>query len=127
MVSLIVHAMLASTNAQLWWVPTMSDSLKFTFKIIRFSFIFIDDPAYVTAAGQNTFTVGSTNRDDSFAVQCESKNRAGTLYTTSVLNVYGKFWHTHLVFSMSLAHYFIYCNHTISASTKSNSWLGRKK
>ena len=89
MVSLIVHAMLASTNAQLWWVPTMSDSLKFTFKIIRFSFIFIDDPPYVTAAGQNTFTVGSTNREDSFAVQCESKNKAGTLYTTSVLNVYG--------------------------------------
>ena len=71
----------------------MSDSLKFTFKIIRFSFIFIDDPPYVTAAGQNTFTVGSTNREDSFAVQCESKNEAGTLYTTSVLNVYGKLPH----------------------------------
>ena len=51
--------------------------------------MFIDDPPYVTESGPNTFTIGSTNRDDSFAVQCESTSAAGTLYTTSVLNVYG--------------------------------------
>ena len=57
-------------------------------------YMFTDDPAYVTEAGQNTFTVGSTNREDSFAVQCESKNEAGTLFTTSVLNVYGMLLYT---------------------------------
>ena len=53
--------------------------------------MFADDPTYVTEAGQNTFTVRTTSRDNSFSVQCESKNEAGTLYTTSVLNVYGMF------------------------------------
>ena len=42
----------------------------------------------------NRFTVGSTKRDESFAVQCESEGAAGTLYTTSVLNVYGMLLYT---------------------------------
>ena len=44
--------------------------------------------------GENIFTVENANRDNSFAVQCESKNEAGALYTTSVLNVYGMLLYT---------------------------------
>ena len=51
--------------------------------------LFADNPAYVTDVGLNTFTVRTNSRDNSFSAQCESKNEAGTLYTTSVLNVYG--------------------------------------